>query len=141
MIVPLSLLALLTGLIQALGTHWGLVKHYWVLTKFALTIAATTLLLMHQFTAVAEAAKRASVATDVGPLGAQLVFDAAAAIAVLLTTTTLSVFKPWGLTGFGSGRRAGEMPLGLRIFLTTVGAIVAGILIVHAAGGGMRGHP
>ena len=28
MIVPLSLAALLTGLIQALGTQWGLVRHY-----------------------------------------------------------------------------------------------------------------
>jgi hypothetical protein len=140
MIVPLSLLALLTGLIQALGTHWGLFRHYWVLTKFALTVAATTLLLMHQFTAVSEAAKQASAASglpDVGPLGTQLVFDAAAAIVVLLTTTTLSVFKPWGKTGYGG--RVGEMPLGLRIFLTIVGAIVAGILIVHLAGGGM-GH-
>jgi hypothetical protein len=27
-IVPLSLAALLTGLIQSLGTHWGLFKHY-----------------------------------------------------------------------------------------------------------------
>ena len=114
-----------------------------MLTKLALTIAATTLLLMHQFTAVAEAAKRASAASagalpDVDKLGAQLVFDAGAAIVVLLTTTTLSVFKPWGLTGFGG--RSGEMPLGLRIFLTIVGAIAAGILIVHLAGGGMGHH-
>ncbi len=28
MIVPLSLAALATGLIQSLGTHWGLFRHY-----------------------------------------------------------------------------------------------------------------
>src|SRR5688572_1550189 len=76
-IVPLSLAALLTGLIQSLGTHWGLFKHYWVLAKFALTIVATTLLLLHQFTAVAGAAARVSAASpgtlpDVGGLGNQL---------------------------------------------------------------------
>src|SRR5688572_25007536 len=63
MIVPLGVAALVTGVIQSLGTHWGLTKHYWVLTKFALTVVATTLLLLHQFTAVAEAARRATLAS------------------------------------------------------------------------------
>jgi hypothetical protein len=52
-IVPLSLAALLTGLVQSLGSHWGLFRHYWVVVKFTLTIGATLLLLLHQFTAVA----------------------------------------------------------------------------------------
>jgi hypothetical protein len=30
-IVPLSLASLLTGLLQSLGTTWGLLRHYWVL--------------------------------------------------------------------------------------------------------------
>jgi hypothetical protein len=51
-IVPLSLVALLTGLVQSLGTHWGLFRHYWVLVKFTLTIGASFFLLLHQFTAV-----------------------------------------------------------------------------------------
>src|SRR5229473_2107668 len=55
-IVPLSLTALATGLIQSLGTKWGLFQHYWVLIKFLLTILSITVLLMHQFTAMAEAA-------------------------------------------------------------------------------------
>jgi len=45
-IVPMSLAALATGLIQALGTEWGLFQHYWVLVKFLLTIGATFLLLL-----------------------------------------------------------------------------------------------
>lgn len=28
-IVPLSLASLLTGLVQSLGTRWGLFRHYW----------------------------------------------------------------------------------------------------------------
>jgi hypothetical protein len=153
-IVPLSLAALLTGLVQSLGTHWGLFKHYWVLTKFVLTLLATTLLLLHQFTAVAGAAKRvatASAATlpDVGGLGTQLVFDAGAAVLVLLVTTTLSLYKPWGpidrdldearaQPGTASLRRS--LPRGVRIFLMVIGAIFAVIIVKHLTGGGMDRH-
>src|SRR5258708_26201449 len=43
-IVPLSLAALLTGLVQSLGTEWGLFPYYWILVKFLLTIWLTTML-------------------------------------------------------------------------------------------------
>jgi hypothetical protein len=46
-IVPSNLGALLTGLTQSLGTQWGLFRHYWILVKFFLTIAATIILLLH----------------------------------------------------------------------------------------------
>ncbi|HEV2126568.1 MAG TPA: DUF2269 domain-containing protein, partial [Chloroflexota bacterium] len=46
-IVPLSLASLLTGLIQSLGTTWGLFQHYWVLIKFFLTAVATIVLMLH----------------------------------------------------------------------------------------------
>ena len=105
-IVPLSFAALLSGLIQSLGTHWGLFRHYWVLVKFTLTIGATALLLLHQFTAVARAASQvASVGSGTLPegsrLGIQLVGDASLAVLVLLATATLSVYKPWGRTRYG----------------------------------------
>src|SRR5687767_12928391 len=45
-ILPLSLASLTTGLLQALGTAWGLFRHYWVLFKLALTAVATGVLLM-----------------------------------------------------------------------------------------------
>ncbi len=114
-IVPLSLAALLTGLAQSLGAHWGLFRHYWVLAKFTLTIGATTLLLLHQFTAVAAAARRVSGAAagtlpEVGRLGTQLVGDAGLAVLVLLVTTILSVYKPWGKTGYGRRKQPRERP-------------------------------
>ncbi|MER3406617.1 MAG: hypothetical protein C4289_16830 [Chloroflexota bacterium] len=46
-IIPLSFIALLTGLVQALGTPWGLFQHYWVLCKLLLTVLAVILLLLH----------------------------------------------------------------------------------------------
>src|SRR6266496_3236367 len=46
-IVPFSFAALLTGLSLALGTQWGLFRHYWILVKFLLTIGAAIVLLVH----------------------------------------------------------------------------------------------
>lgn len=46
-IVPLALASLLTGLIMALGTQWGLFRHYWVLFSLVLTVLATVVLLLH----------------------------------------------------------------------------------------------
>jgi hypothetical protein len=45
-ILPLSLASLTTGLVQALGTAWGLFRHYWVLFKLLLTAVATIVLLL-----------------------------------------------------------------------------------------------
>lgn len=46
-ILPLSFASLVTGIVQALGTTWGLFQHYWVLAKLLITILATILLLVH----------------------------------------------------------------------------------------------
>src|SRR5260370_26735550 len=59
-IVPLSFASLATGLIEALSSQWGLLRHYWIIAKFILTVLATTLLLLHQYSAVAVDAKSGS---------------------------------------------------------------------------------
>ena len=46
-IVPFSSAALLTGIVQSLGTTWGLFRYYWIVAKLALTILATVILLVH----------------------------------------------------------------------------------------------
>jgi len=104
-IVPLSLLSFATGLVASLGTLWGLARHYWVLVKFGLTVVATPLLILH--TRPIGWMARAALSTEpIAPelmhLRAQFVFDAAAATVVLLVATVLSVYKPRGLTTFGS---------------------------------------
>ena len=98
-IVPLSLASVLTGLVDALGTPWGLFRHYWVVTKLLLTMLATIILLVHTqpIDHVADVASRVDLAVgDLRHLRLQLVGDAAAALFVLCVTTTLSVYKPWG---------------------------------------------
>jgi hypothetical protein len=103
-LVPLSLAALLTGLVQSLGTEWGLFRHYWVLVKFVLTVGATTVLLLHM-PAVSRMAGVAAETPLAGPdfreLRVQLVVHAGGGLVVLLTATSLSVFKPWGRTPYG----------------------------------------
>jgi len=145
-IVPLSLAALLTGFVQSMGTEWGLIRHYWISLKLALTIGSVLLLLLHQFTAVASAAKSvlgaaAGTLPDAGHAGMQLAWDAGLAVLVLILLTTLSVYKPWGLTGYGRRRLPPrpdvETPLGLKVFLAAVGVIVlVGFVVSHHGGHG-----
>lgn len=45
-ILPLVLASLLIGLVQSLGTPWGLFRHYWVLAKLLLTVLVITVLLL-----------------------------------------------------------------------------------------------
>lgn len=45
-ILPLSIGTLRTGLVQASGSAWGLLRHYWVLFKLVLTALAIVVLLL-----------------------------------------------------------------------------------------------
>jgi hypothetical protein len=103
-IVPFSFAALLTGLVQSLGTQWGLFRHYWILVKFLLTTAATIVLLGHM-EAVSRMSGVAAETTlssgDFRALRIQLVVHAAGGLLVLLAAATLSVYKPWGMTTYG----------------------------------------
>ncbi|CCQ47526.1 membrane protein [Pseudarthrobacter siccitolerans] len=103
-ILPLSLASLLSGIIQGLGTVWGVFRHYWVLIKLIITAVATLLLLVHlqPVTAMANMALAADLGpSDMNGMRVQLVFDAGAAILALLVTSVLSVYKPRGLTRHG----------------------------------------
>jgi hypothetical protein len=59
-VVPVSMGALVTGVLLSFGTPWGLVRHYWVLVKFVLTVAlgASGILVLNR--SLQEAAVRVS---------------------------------------------------------------------------------
>lgn len=106
-IVPLCAASLVSGVVQGLGTAWGLVRHWWVAIKLAMTLFATLLLLVHMqpvgaLARVAEAGPVAGAAAR--NVQTQLVVDAAAATLLLLVATALSVYKPRGVTAFGRAR-------------------------------------
>ena len=103
-LVPFSVLSLVTGLVQALGTRWGLLRHYWVLAKLAMNLFASGVLLLYMQTLTL----LAGTARDLGPNGdvsglrtPSPMVHAAAAVALLVTALVLSVYKPRGLTGYG----------------------------------------
>jgi hypothetical protein len=103
-IVPLGLASLLTGLVQSLGTAWGLFRHYWVLLKFVLTAIATVLLLLHMglVDRLANVANETAISSShLHGLRIQIMADAAAAIALLIVSTVLSIYKPRGMTAYG----------------------------------------
>lgn len=100
-IVPLAVASLLTGLVMALGTKWGLFRHYWVLISFALTTFATVILLLHMptVTAMADLAQTAE-GDDLAALGGDLSHPAIGLV-VLLVVQVLNLYKPQGLTRYG----------------------------------------
>jgi hypothetical protein len=151
-IVPLSLASLLTGLVQSLGTSWGLFRHYWIVAKLLITVFASALLLVHMQVAshMARVVTGTTLAaTDFHGMRLQLVGDAIAAIVVLLVATALSLFKPQGLTPFGRNQQgllatsSGEIatPRWVRVSGIIVAVIlVAIVLIKHLTSGGMSHH-
>jgi hypothetical protein len=100
-ILPLALASLLTGLVMALGTKWGLFRHYWVSISFALTVFATVVLLLHMRTvsSMAKVAQQAEGA-DLEVLGGDL-FHPGVGLVVLLVVQVLNLYKPRGMTRYG----------------------------------------
>jgi hypothetical protein len=109
-IVPFCFASLLTGLVSSLGTPWGLFRHYWVLVKLLITIPATLILLVHMqpISLLASAASKTVLTwpgADLHGLRNLLVTAAGAALLTLLVLTTLSMYKPRGMTRYGWRRQ------------------------------------
>ena len=141
-IVPFSIASLATGLIQSLGTQWGLIRHYWVLAKLLITVGASVLLLVHMqvVNTVAGAASSGTLSVDhLRDPRMQLVADAGAASVVLLIAIVLSVFKPQGRTVLGLADGGSEVvavrtPM-FYAFWLMVGALIVAIVVRHLSGG------
>lgn len=160
-IVPLSLTSPFTGVVQALGTAWGLFRHYWVLVKFLITVPATVVLLIH-LKPIGHLARVVEETTltggELAGLRIQLVADAGAAVVVLLVATILSVYKPRGFTAYGRRKQLEESntvdasiaglglastadkPRWVKAFAVIAIVFTVLFLIRHLAGGGMGGH-
>jgi hypothetical protein len=101
-IVPLALASLLTGLVQSLGTAWGLFRHYWVLFKLLIAVFATLVLLMYTQTVGFFADIAAKPGADLSDLRAPtFVLHSGTALLLLLAATALAVYKPRGMTAHG----------------------------------------
>jgi hypothetical protein len=99
-LVPLAAASLATGIVQALGTPWGLFRHYWVTISLALTTFAFVILVLHLSAVEDMASVAADPQADVTHLGGDL-FHSIGGLVVLLVPLTLNIYKPRGLTGYG----------------------------------------
>ncbi|MBA2568061.1 MAG: DUF2269 domain-containing protein [Actinobacteria bacterium] len=104
-LVPFAVASLLTGLVQALGTKWGLFRHYWVLFKLLINVVATIVLLLYMQTLsyLGDVAEEATLSSgDLSGLRSPSpVLHAGAALMLLIVATTLAVYKPRGMTRYG----------------------------------------
>ena len=104
-IAPLAVASLVTGLVMAVGTRWGLFRHYWVIFSLALTAIATVVVLLHMPTvsSTADVARTADAAA-LDALGGDLAHPGIG-LAVLLVILVLNIYKPQGATGYGQGEQ------------------------------------
>ena len=160
-IVPFSVAALVSGLVQSLGTQWGLIRHWWIVAKFALTVAAITILLRH----MQDVSRVARMGKDTMLTSARFrpeLIHAAGGLVVVLAAALLSMFKPCGMTPYGlrqvsntnATARAMEIPIpvgepvlaagkvnwGRIIVFHAVGLALLAMIILHLTKGGLHHH-
>ena len=102
-IVPLASASVAIGVVNALGTPWGLFRHYWVVVKLLLTVFATIILMIEAQT-VSRLADAAASASDARGLPGTLPHSVGGLL-ILLLITVLAVVKPTGLTRYGWRKR------------------------------------
>jgi hypothetical protein len=103
-ILPACLASLVTGVVQSLGTPWGLIRHHWTLAKLFITVLSTVLLLVHMrpIAYLGAMASRGRLGpSDLRDVKLQLVDASAVALMALFMAAVLSVYKPRGLTWYG----------------------------------------
>jgi hypothetical protein len=102
-IVPLVVASLATGLVQSLGTNWGLFRHYWVMTKLFLNVLVTIVLLLQLelIGYLADVSETMLSSPDLRGLRMSPVIHAAGGLLLLLVLVVLSLYKPWGVTPYG----------------------------------------
>jgi hypothetical protein len=134
-LVPLAFASLATGLVQALGTEWGLFRHYWVLFKFLITAFATVVLLLYMETFRLMATIAAEPAAELAEVrNASPAIHSVLAFLLLLMAAVLAVYKPRATT-----RHAGAAPLWVKVF-GALAVIVALLFIVLLLSHGPGGH-
>ncbi|MFH0518943.1 DUF2269 domain-containing protein [Streptomyces sp. M41] len=105
LVLPVAFLTLVSGLVLALGTQWGLARHRWVWVKFWLTLATITA------TAFALRPGLGATVTAVAageplPDAVDIVMGPIVSLSAYVFMTVISVLKPWGPTRRGRRLRA-----------------------------------
>lgn len=141
-VVPFCIASLITGIIQGLGTKWGLFKHYWIIVKLVLTLAMTILLWLHlePINYLASVANQTSFSnTEQTNSFIQLISKAGAALLVLIAIITISKYKPWGKVGVTKFKTSALTNVNWKRILMVVGiCLFIGMIVIHLFGGGVK---
>lgn len=92
--VPLSVLVWLVGVVNALVTPWGLLRHWWVITKFAIVTLMLMLVAVALWPNLSAAQEFGAALPHQQRLN--LVVAPSVSTTLLVIATVLSTFKPWG---------------------------------------------
>lgn len=100
LVIPLAFGTLVSGLAVSLLTRWGLLRHWWVLIKFILTM---TVIIYSTFGVGVwvEESMAATATNGPSPVAGRLAIGAGANIIAFLFMSWASIRKPWGLTRWG----------------------------------------
>jgi Predicted integral membrane protein (DUF2269) len=107
--IPLSLIALTTGIALGLGTKWGVLRHVWVTAKLMLLVSVILV------GAIVIGPSTARMQSGDGGAETALILAAAWDVLALTAATVLSVYKPGrrrGRASAGAARRRREQGLG-----------------------------
>jgi hypothetical protein len=101
-LVPLAHASLFSGIALSLGTHWGLIRHYWVVLKLAITVFATVILIIYMGTFRQMAGVAVDPVVELGLVrNPSPLVHSFLALVLLVTATVLAVYKPFGMTPYG----------------------------------------
>ena len=104
-LVPLAHASLVSGVALSLGTAWGLFRHYWVVFKLLITAFSTVILLIYMGTFRQMAGIAADPIVDLDHVrSVSPMLHALLALVMLLITTWLGIYKPFGVTPYGRRR-------------------------------------
>lgn len=94
-LMPISLVALTSGVLLAYGRPWGLTRHWWIVAKLILTVAAAALSIFALPALLRQAVQPPTVST-----ATNLAIAPAVAVTTYTVIVALAVLKPWSRTRF-----------------------------------------
>ena len=121
---PMADASAFTGVMLAAATPWGFFRHWWVLTKFAITV-------VQLFLGIFLLSPALEHSVTAGPAPAQIMGTALMASAIAFQGW-LSVAKPWGRVGRRRQAPAGTAPRW--VFVMTVAGGLADLGIAFVVG-------
>ncbi|WP_329297185.1 hypothetical protein OG410_42095 [Streptomyces sp. NBC_00659] len=100
-----SVTAAVSGILLSCGTAWGLLLHWWIIAKWAITLFMTVFAWFVIHPVVVKATENTAEAGGAAPRPGRpadfLVWSVPLLFALLTAAAVISVYKPWGRTARG----------------------------------------